>query len=225
MYKVLFIDEEQESIDAFLDFVEESKNASQIEVIEQFPLDDIEKMIEHIISVNPDGIITDFRLNEIKTDVNYNVPYNGTDLVQEFRKVRDQFPCFVLTSYDDYAVNESEDVNLVYVKNILHSNDEESKARATFLDRVIKQIEHYKSRLSDAEEELKRLIEKRQRGEANHPDEQRIIELDRILEKALDNRATIPDSFKEISNLDRLNTLITKVDELTKKVEQKNDNG
>jgi hypothetical protein len=222
-YKILFIDEETESFDDFRDFVEKSSKADEIDIITQLPLDNLEAMMEEIIKLNPDAIISDFRLNEKKIDIQYNVPYNGAELVQEFLLIREGFPCFVLTAFDDLAVNESEDVNKVYVKNILHNKDEEGKARATFLDRVIIQIKHYKARLENAEEELTKLIALKEKGEANYDDEQRIIELDNFLEKAIDKRGVIPDNFKESSNTEKLGHLLNKVDELINKLENKSD--
>jgi len=221
MYKILFIDEEQETFDDFLDYVELSSTKDIIEVQTQFPLEQLDEMVELIFKINPDAIVTDFRLNEMKTDIKYNVPYNGVELVQELLKIRAGFPCFVLTAYDDLAVSESDDVNKVYIKNILHNNKEESKAKAKFLDRVIYQIEHYKSKINSAEKELLELIELRKSGKANISDEERIITLDNFLENIIDSQHAVPPEFKTLSNEDRLNKLLSTVDEILKKV----DNG
>ena len=93
----------------------------------------------------------------------------------------------MLTAFDDVAINQTDDVNKIYVKNILHkSNKEETtKAKATFLDRVIASINHYQSKLKNAEEELIQLLEKKKAGKANYDEEQRIIELDGFIEAYL----------------------------------------
>jgi len=186
-----------------------------------FPLEELTEMIEVIFKINPDAIITDFRLNEMKTDIDYNVPYDGVELVEEFLKYRQSFPCFVLTAFDDLAVSASEDVNKIYIKNILHNNKEESKAKAKFLDRVINQIEHYQTKIINAETELLELIKLRESGKANISDENRIIELDSFLENVIDRKSSIPLEYKKLSNDDRLSELLKKVDTLLKKV----DNG
>lgn len=222
MYKILFIDEEQETFDDFLDYVEYSSTKDKIEVQTEFPLENIEEMIELIFKINPDAIVVDFRLNEMKTDIQYNVPYNGVELVDEFLKTRMGFPCFVLTAFDDLAVSASDDVNKVYIKNILHNNKEESKAKAKFLDRVINQIEHYKSKINNAEKELLSLIELRKSGKAGISDEERIIELDQFLENTIDRKHSIPKEYKTLSNEDRLNKILNTVDEILKKVDNGN---
>ena len=153
MYKILFIDEEKDTLQDFEEFVEKFHSKIKLEPITNFPLSNLEEMIECIIKIAPDAIISDYRLNELKTDIKYNVPYNGVDLVEEYQRIRNDFPCFVLTALDDEAVNSSNDVNIVYVKNILY-NQEEGNAKAKFLDRVISQIEHYENRIERYKQEL-----------------------------------------------------------------------
>ena len=220
-YRILLIDEEKDTFDDFKDYLDISSTKDSIEVITMFPLEDLSEMIEAIFKTNPNAIITDFRLNEMKTDIDYNVPYDGVELVEEFLKFRNSFPCFVLTAFDDLAVNASEDVNKVYIKNILHNNKEESKAKAKFLDRVINQIEHYQTKIISAESELLELIKLRESGKASISDENRIIELDSFLENVIDRKNSIPTEYKKLSNDDRLSELLKKVDTLLKKV----DNG
>lgn len=214
MYKILFIDEEQDTLDDFLDYIENSSQKGNIIPIVQLPLGNLEEMIDCIINTNPDAIITDFKLNDSRESINYNVPYNGTELVQAFQCLRESFPCFVMTAFDDLAISESEDVNIVYIKNILYSSEKESNARAQFLDRVICQINHYKSKLDEAEKELLELLELRKSGKATIKDEEKLINLDRFLENSIDKRSSIPEEFKTLSNSEKLSDLIYKVDKL-----------
>ncbi len=96
-----------------------------------------------------------------------------------------------------------------------------SWAKATFLDRVISQIEHYKSTIQNAEIELKDLIQLRKSGEAKISDEKRIIELDHFLEQSINKQSSIPIEYKSLSNTDRLSEILNKVDELIHKVDNK----
>ena len=223
MFKILFIDEEKYTLEDFEEYAENSTTKEQLEVITEFPLENEEEMIDRILEINPDAIITDFRLNEMKEDIDYNVPYNGVDLVNTFQNIRENFPCFVLTAVDDEAVSQSEDVNIVYVKHVMYGQIEE-KAKAKFLDRVVNQIKHYKSKLSSAEEELLELIKLRESGKANVKEEERIIHLDHFLEQSLDKRSSIPVEYKSLSNTEQLNQIFNKVDELINKVNESNGN-
>ena len=174
-------------------------------------------MLQRIEELCVDAVVTDFRLNEMRTDIHYNVNYDGVELINAIRKQRDGFPCFVITSHDDEAVNGTDDVNMVYIKDILKPDVD--KAKVTFAERVTRQVDKYRSRIGNARQELSALIEKRYSGKANVHDEERIIKLDSFLEKSLDSYDSIPDELKELSNLERLNTLIGKVDDLLKKFE------
>ncbi|MFA6084633.1 hypothetical protein [Mucilaginibacter sp.] len=220
MYKVLFIDEETEVFGDFKDYVDASPLKAEFEIITELPLNNIEEMIELIIKVNPDAIVTDFMLNDAKVDIKYNVPYNGSILVKTFTDIRHDFPCFILTSFDDQAITQSEDVNIVYIKNILHGDVEtKTKARATFLERIKGQINHYKTRVDVAEKRLLELLEIRAAGKATIDQENEIIELDTFLESSIDRKSVIPKEFKSLSNTDRLDQILSKVDDILKKID------
>lgn len=219
MYKILFIDEQQDDIDQFKDYVEETNTKENMEVIAEYPLESLEEMVQVIFKISPDAVITDFMLNEYRENFDYNVPYNGVQLVRELTSVREGFPCFVMTSFDDNAIKESDDVNIVYIKDILHNSEKRTKAKANFLERVESQINHYKSRIEEAENELLRLIELRNSAKATIDDENQIIKLDHFLETAIDKRNSIPEGYKTLSNTNRLDEILSKVDDLLKIVE------
>jgi CheY-like chemotaxis protein len=219
MYKILFIDEEKDTLEDFEEFVEKFPSRVELIPLTALPLASKEEMIEYIFKLAPDALVTDFRLNEMKKDVTYNIPYNGVDLVEEFQSIRNHFPCFVLTALDDEAVNESDDVNIVYVKNILYKK-EDGNAKAKFLDRVLGQIEHYKSRIENAKKELAELVNLRKSGKADIEIENKIIDLDDFLEKSIDAKNSIPSEFKTLSNSNRLDSILNKVDELLKKIDK-----
>lgn len=221
-YKILFIDEEKDSHDDFSYFISKHSEANKIEAITSFPLRELDSMIENIIEINPDAIISDFLLNEIKESIDYKVSYNGAELIEKYLTIRNDFPCFVLTAYDDRAINEVDDVNKIYVKNIFHKKNKDND-RVSFIDKVMAQIKHYQYKLKTVEKELLELLEKREKGETDYKEEQRIIELDTILEKSIDKRAFIPSEYKNSSNVDRLNELLSKVDKLIEKVEKDNE--
>lgn len=214
-YKILFIDEESTQHDLFMDYFEQV--CPEIIPTCEFPLATINEMMQRIEDLCPDAIVTDFRLNEIRIDIHYNVKYDGIELINAIREQREGYPCFVVTSHDDEAVNGSDDVNMVYIKDILKPVAD--NAKVTFAERITRQVDKYRSRIGNARQELSALIEKRNNGKANVHDEERIIELDSFLEKSLDSYDSIPNEFKKLSNLDKLNTLISKVDNLLMKLE------
>lgn len=219
MYRILFIDEEQDDIDSFKDYIEEKDVDKSFEVISTYPLGELDDMLEAIWSSHVDAVITDFMLNEIKENINYNVPYNGVELVHEISSKREDYPCFVMTAFDDDAVGQSEDVNIVYIKGILHGTEKESTAKATFLDRVKNQILHYRSKLDNAEKRLLELIEKGEKEILNASEEEEMVYLDSLIEKSLDKESVVPKIVKEKKESESLVELLKMVDELTNKLD------
>ena len=214
-YKVIFVDEEQEQQELFQDYMEAV--AEQIDVACIFPKAEIEEMLQEIDEQHPDAIVTDYLLNDIKENIKYNISYTGVDLVRQYRAMRPNFPCFIITSFDNDAVSETDDVNLIYVKNIL--NNKEEGVKVHFYDKIREQISKYQKSIESAKNELQSLLTKKENGDIDPTQEQRIIELDDFLEKSLDNYDALPSEIKKISSLDKLTSMIVKVDELLEKID------
>lgn len=217
MYKILFVDEQQEDIDSFKDYVEEKDLEGIFEVYDMYPMESLESMLEEVMSMHLDAVITDFRLNEYKENIDYNVPYDGAQLVEGILSEREDFPCFVLTSFDDEAIGKSEDVNIVYIKGILHGTEKETKAKATFLDRLKNQIIHYNSKLEKAESRLIELLEKSKTQDLDALEEEELLRLDSLIEYSLDKKYVVPNTVKRTA--ESLSELLKAVDELKKKLD------
>lgn len=216
-YKIIYIDEEESEADKFKDFVESKDSASLFGVEHLYPKASLDEMIEAIMSEGPDAVISDYRLNENIVEVGFNVPYTGVKLIGEFLSRRQDFPCFVMTSYPSDAANLSEDVNLVYYKNkslSLNDNKPQDKASAdiNFLERVKVQIDHYRTRVTQAENRVLELIAAKNDRILVVEEEAELIRLDSLLEGVLDRRSSVPEGLKVLSNEQKLNDLLARVD-------------
>lgn len=221
MYRIAFIDEEEVDVDAFKDYIESKDQNEEFEVIDLLPERSLALMLDKINDLYVDAIVTDYFLNEKKVQIKYNVPYDGVELVSKIQEEREDFPCFVITSYDDDAINDSEDVNLVYVKGILHNPalEVKSKARASFFDRLKKQILHYKTRIEKAEKRVLELIEKSGTDAGlDASEETELIEKDRFLERALDKPSSLPERLRKKEESESLKKLLDAVDELSQEL-------
>lgn len=220
MYKIIYVDEYGEDIEHFLDYFEEKDSKEIFKIVAIHPSETIEETIENIFSYSPDAIISDYMLNEYKTDIPYNVPYTGVNLVEKILEFKIDFPCFVMTSYDDQAIKTSQDVNLVYIKDILHGSEAKTNAKANFLDTVENQIIHYMKRIEAAEDELDNLIERSTKRPLNGGEEERILELEQIIENATDKRCKIPKHLKELENLKHIHKMIENTDKLLEELKK-----
>jgi hypothetical protein len=210
--KILFVDEQVENFDYIKDYFEGTSNSSVVDLDCVLPLSELEKMIVEILERKPQALIVDHRLNEMREDTDYPIKYNGTTLVQEFLRVKPGFPCFVLTSFEENAQLDGDDVNIVYPKEVLYR--EKGNFDESFFKKVKRQIEKYERKLTSAENELIRLIDLKRNGKASYEDELKIIKLDSFLEQAIDGRVPIPEEFKKTTNLSKLTSLLEKADEL-----------
>ena len=145
-YTILFIDEESTQHDKFMDYFETVCPDAVPKC--ELPLQTLDEMLDKVWSLCPDAIVTDFQLNDKRLDIDYTVKYNGVELIRAIREQREDFPCFVITSFDDEAVNGSDDVNLVYIKDVL--KHETNNAKVIFAERVTQQIDKYRSRIEKA---------------------------------------------------------------------------
>lgn len=214
-YRIIFIDEEKEQQEWFEEYFDNHKK-DDVCVISIFPVLSIDDMISTLDEQAPDAIIVDFMLNDIKEDIKYNVPYTGVDIVREYRYKRPEFPCFILTSKDEDALNVSSDVNLIYTKGLL--NEEKDVLKVSFYDRVTRQIKAYRNSIDNAQLEIEKLVEKRRKGRTSSQEDQRLIELDNFIEKSLDRESAIPDEMKKPENIDKLSSMVAKLDELLNKL-------
>ena len=87
---------------------------------------------------------------------------------------------------------------------------------------IVKQIEKYKNRIEENQKELISLIKESQKRELDAFEKQRLKELDSKIEKALDKESQIPDVLRDEEEAKRISELLQKVDELAKKIENKN---
>ncbi len=204
-YKIAYVDESDADTRKFQRF-----SYNYFEVVPIIPNDSIEETCNAILESHVDAIISDFDFSEQLSTVHYD----GTDLVSLFLKKREDFPVFILTSYEDDAISKGEDVNIIYEKKEM---DEGEK----FLDRVKAQIEKYKHKLETEETRLLELISESKKRKLNATEMEELSELDSKIEKALDKESRIPNILRDDKEASDLAELLKKVDELAKKLEDK----
>jgi HPt (histidine-containing phosphotransfer) domain-containing protein len=202
-YKIAYIDESEADIRRFQRFA-----YNYFEVIPFIPKDTIEETCNKILESHVDAIVSDFEFSEQLSTVHYD----GTNLVSEFLKKRENFPVFILTSFEDDAISKGEDVNIIYEKKEM---DEGEK----FLERVKAQIEKYKHKLETEEDRLFELIAESKKRKLDAFEKQELAELDSKIEKALDKESQIPNILRDDNEANELSELLKKVDELAKKLE------
>lgn len=207
-YKIAYIDEAEEDIRRFQRFA-----YNFFEVIPFVPKESIDDTCNAILESHVDAVISDFEFSEQLS----NIHYDGTNLVSLILKKRENFPVFILTSFEDDAVSKGDDVNIIYEKKEMDEGEKGEK----FLDRVKAQIDKYKHKLEVDENKLLELIAESKKRKLNAFEKQELAELDSKIEKALDKESQIPNILRDDKEAEDLAELLKKVDELAKKLEDK----
>lgn len=148
-YKVAYIDEVDRDVRSFKRSVFLRAN-EKFDVITIKPKTSVEDTVLEVFEQFADAVVADFRLSEEDPTVHYN----GSDIIKQVLSIRKDFPVFILTSFEDDAVDKGFDVNIVYEKKDIQSDSK-------FFDKVIIQIKKHKAKIESAEIRLLELIEKR----------------------------------------------------------------
>jgi hypothetical protein len=210
-FKVAYIDEVSEDIREFQRFADDFFETIPIQAFGE--LDDLYALI---LENHVDAVVVDHNL--IEYDKTNTINYEGNDVVNKILETQDGFPVFVLTAYDEDAIDKNDDAKIVFEKRIMFASEEQPdafEAGIKFKKLISKQIEKYKSRVADWEKTLLELLEKGQKEKLDANDEAEVLRLDSLIEKALDKRIAIPDKIKKDIEEDKLGNLLKKVDELS----------
>lgn len=218
-YRIGIIDDDDSKITQLLFYLDmgwEDNSGSLIKekyknvklVPEEIPLEStIDEMVDKISSGTFDALIIDFKLSSKK-----NISYSGISLAQAIDRKLREYPIFILTSYqDDLYSKECFDVYQVfdferYIKDI----DE----RIEINSKIVEQIKKYKTTLNKWKEELASLI---LLAGTNATIDDRILELDSLIENSLDGTSALPLQVKKaLSDSMRIQTIIDKIDKVIK---------
>lgn len=167
-------------------------------------LDNAEDMVEQIIEERVDAVIIDYKLSSQKA-----ISYSGVSLAKELCLRLWGFPIFILTTYkDDLFDHELFDSYLVFDFSRYISENEE---RVELNSKLIEQIKKHRVEMANWKKELESLLSRA--GESATVDE-RILELDSRIERSIDGRSAISIPIKKGFAAERINELISKIDQI-----------
>lgn len=208
---ILYVDEEKDQLADFQADAELSDLFDHVHILE--PRQDLDEMVNEILTLKVDAVISDFALSEAAI-----VDYNGDQLLNAIQAVRHNFPCFLRTSFEDDAVSNSSDVNRVYVK----ADSLNLHSQANLFQRVAAQVKAYNRIYHEMQQEHSTLREKLSQQGLSSIETERLIELDDILESHLSADQKTPSVVKRIA-LDKFDKLMESTDNLISEIESKLD--
>lgn len=170
-------------------------------------INNLKDMVETIYASKLDALIIDYKLSSQQ-----NISYTGIELVTAIQEKLFEFPIFILTSYqDDLFLQECFDVYQVFdFERYIQDQNERIEVNS----KIVEQIRKYRNSILSWKKELLELIP--QIG-TNHKIDERIIELDTRIEKSIDGVSALSEKMKVDLDVNRIQTLIDKIDKLIDK--------
>src|SRR5690606_61567 len=156
-YKIAYIDEDKGWINTFYHTFKNDFDVTRIEVNSE---SSVESILVKLQESDLDAIVTDYLLEE-----NAEVPFNGNKIVEDIKRIRPHFPIVMLTSYPTQAIGHTDDVHIIYSKDILTvENDKDQEELDIFKTKIQSNISNYYRKIEETSTRLKHLVWKR-----NHP--------------------------------------------------------
>lgn len=203
---VVYVDEQEDERKNFLQDAILTDLFSSVEIVT--PKAELSDTVAEILDLDVDALVTDFNLTDGAV-----LNYSGDDIVEAVRLARHDFPCFIRTSFEQDAIKESADVNMVYAKE-----EEKKPSGVSFFSRIAQQIEHYANATELFQAEFQKLRE-RDPKELTAQDEARLVELDTLLESRAEKRGSIAPQAK-MELLKRQGELLSRSDALIAKLNE-----
>lgn len=123
----------------------------------------IECLWSEIKDFNADAILIDYRLNE-----SGGVAYTGDEVIKEIHKHNKHLPMFIITSYEDNALIECKEAQIIRGKELLADADKVIKLKHI----ITASVNKYNARKLSAEDVIISLQTKVQKGESLSNDDE-----------------------------------------------------
>jgi hypothetical protein len=169
---IVYVDEDEDAREDFQVDADKTNLFAQVLVLS--PEVRLADMVEHLLALPIDALVSDFRLSAA-----YPVEYDGGQLVAAYLAAKDDFPCFIRTSWDNDALHGTDDVNRVYSKE-----DNGDEIKRPLFDRISLQVTHHRNLLKRWSDELEGLLSI-DRNDLSAQQIDRIVELDSKVESHL----------------------------------------
>jgi hypothetical protein len=216
-YKIAYIDEDKGWINTFY---QTFKNDFEILRIEVNPESSVDAILDQLLSNNLDAIVTDYLLEE-----NAEVPFNGNKIVEEIKRTKPHFPIVMLTSFPTQAIGHTDDVHIIYNKNILSvENDREKEELDIFKSKIQSNISNYYKKIDDTNLKIEQLIEKRNNNGLEISEEEELTKLYILFDELNPDGKDLPANLIHRDSITKLNEFVSETREILEELKKLNLN-
>lgn len=216
-YKIAYIDEDKGWINTFY---QTFKNDFDILRIEVNPDSSIESILDSLLHSELNAIVTDYLLEE-----NAEVPFNGNKIVEEIKKIKPHFPIVMLTSFPTQAIGHTDDVHIIYNKNILSvENDREKEELDVFKTKIQSNISNYYKKIDDTNSKIEQLVEKRNNQGLDIYEEEELTKLYILFDELNPDGKDLPANLIHRDSISKLNEFVNETKEILEELKKLNQN-
>ena len=214
-YSIAYIDEDKGWINTFYHTFKNDLDITRIEVNSE---SSIESILAKLHESNHDAIVTDYLLEE-----NAEVPFNGNKIVDEIKRIRPHFPIVMLTSYPTQAIGHTDDVHIIYNKDILTvENDKDQEELDVFKTKIQSNISNYYRKIEDTNTRIEKLIEKRNNQGLDIPEEEELTKLYILFDELNPEGKDLPANLIHRDSISKLNEFVNETKEILEELKKLN---
>lgn len=211
-YKIVYIDEN----DGWLNTVYQTlKNDFDIIKIKVSAESSVESIIDELSKLEIDTIITDYLLEE-----EGDVSFNGNKIVEGIRNIKPHFPIIMLTSHEPQAINNMDDVHIIYGKGIFDGESEEDLE--IFKTKIKSNISTYYSKIESTQKRIEELIEKQNKGGLELNEEEELTKLFILMDELEPEGKELPANLIYPNSITKLNKLVAQTKEILEELKKGN---
>ncbi|MGB6093746.1 MAG: hypothetical protein WBF83_08295 [Moheibacter sp.] len=214
-YRIAYIDEDKGWINTFYHTFKNDFDVTRIEVNSE---SSVESIFAQLQESQLDAIVTDYLLEE-----NAEVPFNGNKIVEEIKRVRPHFPIVMLTSYPTQAIGHTDDVHIIYSKDILTiENDKDQEELDIFKAKIQSNISNYYRKIEDTNTRIEQLIEKRNNQGLDISEEEELTKLYILFDELNPDGKDLPANLIHRDSISKLNEFVSETKEILEELKKLN---
>lgn len=217
IYKIAYIDEDRGWVNTFYQTFKKDFEVLKI-IVDQNST--IESILEEIFSNNIEAVVTDYLLEE-----SGEVSFNGNIIIDEIKKKNPHFPIIMLTSHTTQAIGFTDDVHIIYSKEILNpENKKEQEYLDIFKSKINLNISNYYKKIEKTESRIEELVEKQNSEEGiSLKEEEELTKLYLLLDEFNPDEKVLPTNLVQKESISKLYEFVNEtkllLDELKKNKE------
>lgn len=214
-YKIAYIDEDKGWINTFYHTFKNDFEIFRMEVNQE---SSVESILLDIQINNLDAVVTDYLLEE-----NAEVPFNGNKIVEALKNTRPHFPIIMLTSFPTQAIGHTDDVHIIYTKDILTiENDKDQEELDVFKNKILANISNYYKKINETNLKIEQLIEKRNSSGLDIKEEEELSKLYILFDELNPDGKDLPANLINRDSITKLNEFVKETKEILEELKKLN---